>query len=106
LSAPDAALRTLPRKIIWTLLATRPILFVGFSMSDPFFSKTLDLVRRDFILTDEPAHFSIMPYDVDLAATAGVIDPANAHEQAKEKGICLPPSLHVFRWESGWIGEA
>lgn len=94
LSAPDGALRTLPRKIIWTLLATRPVLFVGFSMTDPFFNKALELVRNDFILTDEPAHFSIIPYDVDLAATAGVLDPAAAHEEAKHKiRQTLPPWL-------------
>lgn len=85
LSAPDGALRTLPRKIIWALLATRPVLFVGFSMRDPFFRKTVDLVRKDFILTDEPAHFSIMPYDVDLGATAGVVDPTVAHEEAQSR---------------------
>jgi hypothetical protein len=85
LTAPDAALRTLPRKIIWTLLATRPVLFVGFSMADPFFNKTLELVKNDFILTDEPAHFSIVPYDVDLAATTGVLEPSVAHEEAKQR---------------------
>ncbi|MBI2221019.1 MAG: SIR2 family protein [Acidobacteria bacterium] len=94
LSAPDAALRTLPRKVIWTLLATRPVLFVGFSMTDPFFNKALDLLRSDFVLTDEPAHFSIIPYDVDLTATAGVLDPAAAHEEAKQKfRERLPPWL-------------
>ena len=49
LSSANADLRTLPRKIIWTLLATRPVLFVGFSMADPFFTKTLELVGGDFI---------------------------------------------------------
>lgn len=94
LSVPDAALRTLPRKIIWTLLATRPVLFVGFSMRDPFFNKALDLVKRDFILTNEPAHFSIMPYDLDLAATAGVVDPTVAHEETKDRiRATLPRSL-------------
>ena len=85
LSAGTAELRTLPRKIIWTLLATRPVLFVGFSMTDPFFNKTLELVEGDFILTDEPAHFAIIPYDVDLKATAGMLDSAVAHEEAKRK---------------------
>ena len=85
LSARDAELRTLPRKIIWTLLATRPILFVGFSMTDPFFKMTLELVESDFILTDEPAHFSIIPYQVDLEATAGMLDPAIAHEKEKQR---------------------
>ena len=85
LSARDAELRTLPRKTVWTLLATRPVLFVGFSMTDPFFNKTLELVRSDFILTDEPAHFAIIPYDVDLNATAGMLDSTVAHEEAKRK---------------------
>ena len=61
------------------------MLFVGFSRTDPFFNKTLELMKSDFILTDEPAHYSIVPYDVDLAATAGVLDPAVAHEEAKQK---------------------
>lgn len=95
LSAPDGALRTLPRKIIWTLLATRPVLFVGFGMTDPFFNEALELVKSDFILTDEPAHFSIIPYDVDLTATAGVLDPAVAHEEAKEKIRTRLPSWLV-----------
>lgn len=103
LSTPDAALRTLPRKIIWTLLATRPVLFVGFSMTDPFFSKTLELVKNDFILTDEPAHFSIIPYDVDLAATAGVLDPSVAHQEARQRiretlpGWLVPIFYHAPR---------
>ena len=91
LSGPDGDLRTLPRKVLWTLLATRPILFVGFSMTDPFFNSTLKLVKDDFILTDEPAHFSIIPYDVDTAATAGVVDPSVAHEEAKKKIQTLLP---------------
>jgi hypothetical protein len=103
LSAPDAALKTLPRKIIWTLLATRPVLFVGFSMTDPFFNKTLELVKNDFILTDEPAHFSIIPYDVDLMATAGVLNPSVAHEEAKQRiretlpGWLVPIFYHAPR---------
>jgi hypothetical protein len=84
-STPDVALRTLPRKIIWTLLATRPLLFVGFSMRDPFFNMTMDLVRKDFTLTNEPAYFSIIPFDVDLSATAGLVDPTIAHEEEKER---------------------
>ena len=85
LAPPGAELRTLLRKTIWTLFATRPVLFVGFSMRDRFFNRTLELVESDFTLTDEPAHFSIIPYDVDLAATAGVLEPAVAHEEEKQK---------------------
>ena len=94
LSAGNAELRTLPRKIIWTLLATRPVLFVGFGMNDPFFNKTLELLGGDFILTDEPAHFAIISYDVDLTNTAGMLAPAVAHEEAKQRiRDALPPWL-------------
>ena len=85
LSTPAPELRTLLRKTIWTLFATRPVLFVGFSMRDPFFNRTLELLENDFTLTDEPAHFTIIPYDVDLAATTGVLDPTVAHEEEKQK---------------------
>ena len=85
LSSADAELRTLPRKIIWTLLATRPVLFVGFSLTDPFFTRTLELVAGDFILTDEPAHFAIIPYDVNLTDTDRMLTPAAAHKQATRK---------------------
>ena len=84
-SEGDAGLRTLPRKVIWTLLATRPVLFVGFSMTDPFFNATLRVLENDFVLTDEPAHFSTIPYDVDLTATEGVREPSVAHEEEKQR---------------------
>lgn len=84
-SAGDAGLRTLPRKVIWTLLATRPVLFVGFSRKDPFFDQTLKLLESDFVLTDEPAHFSTIPYDVDLADIGEVREPAVAHEEEKQR---------------------
>ena len=82
--AGDVGLQTLPRKVIWTLLATRPVLFVGFSMTDPFFNETLSLLASDFVLTDESAHFSIIPYDVNPAATIGR-GPVAAHEEEKRK---------------------
>ncbi len=80
----DVGLQTLPRKVIWTLLATRPVLFVGFSMTDPFFTETLRLSANDFVLTDESAHFSIIPYDVNPAATSGRGAVA-AHEEEKQR---------------------
>lgn len=93
-ASANPELRTLPRKIIWTLLATRPVLFVGFSMTDPFFKRTLELVEGDFILTNEPAHFAIIPYDVNLTDTAEMLSPAVAREEKKRKlRDELPPWL-------------
>ena len=82
--ARDVGLQTLPRKVIWTLLATRPVLFVGFSMTDPFFHETLRLLGSDFVLTDESAHFSIIPYDVNPTATIGRGALA-AHEEEQQR---------------------
>jgi hypothetical protein len=47
-STPDAALRTLPRKIIRTLLATRPVLFVGFSMTGSVLQQGLGACEERF----------------------------------------------------------
>jgi len=89
----DSSLRTLPRKVLWTLLATRPVLFVGFGIEDPFFSAVLHLLRNDFLLTDEPAHLVITHYDVD-PATLGILEPHVAHEEAMNRiRAKLPPGL-------------
>jgi hypothetical protein len=90
---PDEYLRTLPRKVLWTLLAMRPVLFVGFGMQDPFFNAVLDLLKSDFLLTDEPAHLVITHYDVD-PATVGILEPHVAHEEAMKKiREKLPPGV-------------
>ncbi len=92
-SQPDAYLRTLPRKVLWTLLATRPVVLVGFGMEDPFFNAVLHLLRNDFLLTDEPAHLVITHYDLDPAAV-GIVEPHVAQADAMDRiRAKLPPGL-------------
>ena len=55
-------LDTIHRKVIWSLLTMHPILFVGFSMDDDFFMKTLEIVQKDFDLDRDPVHYAIMGY--------------------------------------------
>ena len=60
-------LDTLHRKVIWALLAMHSLVFVGFSMTDPFFLSMLEIVQKDFALDDDPVHFAIMGYEFDLS---------------------------------------
>jgi hypothetical protein len=60
-TAEKAVLDSLHRRVIWALVAMHPILFVGFSLSDPFFNGVLRIVNRDFHLGNKRTHFAIMP---------------------------------------------
>jgi hypothetical protein len=50
----------LRRKLLWALLATRRIVFLGFSMSDPYFLKMLDFVKVDLSTYNAETHFLIL----------------------------------------------
>jgi hypothetical protein len=50
----------LRRKLLWSLLATRRIVFIGFSMSDPYFIKMLDFVKDDLSTHNSETHFLIL----------------------------------------------
>ena len=51
---------TLHRKFLWAVLATRRVVFVGFSMKDPYFNKMLESVSNDLWRWGRPVHFAIM----------------------------------------------
>lgn len=57
----NAPLDSLHRKVIWSLLVMYPVLFVGFSLSDPFFMPMLEIVRRDLKLDGDSHHYAILP---------------------------------------------
>ena len=50
---------TLHRKLLWAVLATRQVVFVGFSMKDPYFKKMLESVSNDLWRWDRSIHFAI-----------------------------------------------
>ncbi len=56
---------TLHRKILWAVLATRRVIFVGFSMDDPYFNKMLEIVGKDLWVWNKPIHFAIMSIPSD-----------------------------------------
>ena len=51
---------TLHRKLLWAMLATRRVVFIGFSMTDPYFNKMLETVSADLWRWDKSIHFAIM----------------------------------------------
>ena len=54
-------LHTFHRKVVWSLLTTRPVVFIGFSLEDPAFQRMLQFVREDFELPpNPPAHFAVL----------------------------------------------
>ena len=51
---------TLHRKLLWAVLATRRVIFVGFSVEDPYFNEMLETVSVDLWRWDKSIHFAIM----------------------------------------------
>ena len=51
---------TFHRKLLWAVLATRRVVFVGFSMEDPYFNKMLEIVSTDLWGWNKSIHFAIM----------------------------------------------
>ena len=51
---------TFHRKLLWAILATRRVVFVGFSMEDPYFNKMLEIVGNDLWVWNKSIHFAIM----------------------------------------------
>ena len=51
---------TFHRKLLWAVLATRRVVFVGFSMKDPYFNKMLEIVSADLWGWNKSIHFAIM----------------------------------------------
>ena len=52
--------RTIHRKLLEAVLATRRVVFVGFSMEDPYFNKILEIVSADFWGWNKCIHYAIM----------------------------------------------
>ena len=60
---------TLHRQLIWSLFATRRMVFVGCSMDDPYIKRLLDTVARDLWEFDQPIHYAILPLDKKILAS-------------------------------------
>ncbi len=58
---------TLHRKLLWAVLATRRVVFFGFSMNDPYLSEMLEIVSEDLWRWDKSIHFAITSISPDSA---------------------------------------
>jgi hypothetical protein len=47
-------------RLLWAVLATRRVVFVGFSMEDPYFKKMLEIVSTDLWGWDKSIHFAVI----------------------------------------------
>lgn len=48
------------RKLLWSLLATRRLVFVGFSLNDQYFQRMLEYVKEDLATYNSETHFIIL----------------------------------------------
>ena len=51
---------SLRRKVLWSLLATRRVVFIGFSMTDPYFKKMFEFVSDDLSTYRFDIHFLVL----------------------------------------------
>ena len=73
----------LHRKLLWTVLATRSVIFVGFSMTDRYFEEMLKIVCADLWLWNKSVHFAIM----SISPENTEISKVNTGKLKREYGI-------------------
>lgn len=59
---------TLHRLLVWSLLATRKMVFFGCSMDDPYIKVFLKMVARDLWEQGQKSHFVVLPINNEQAA--------------------------------------
>ncbi len=74
---------TLYRKLLWAVLATRRVVFIGFSMKDPYFNKMLETVSADLWRWDKSIHFAIM----SISSTNAENSKTRADGLRREDGV-------------------
>jgi hypothetical protein len=63
--AQNVILNSLHRKVLWTLFATHPLVFVGFSLQDNFFVHMLRVIREDFELGSDLTHYALIGFTTE-----------------------------------------
>lgn len=58
---------TFQSRLIWALLATRSVVFIGFSMADPYFNYLLQVVTKDLWEWNNANHFAVLGISTDDA---------------------------------------
>lgn len=74
---------TTHRKILWSLLATRRVLFIGFSFSDPYFKRMLEYVSEDLHTYNLANHYLVLR----VTASSKDRDFLRARELKRKYGV-------------------
>lgn len=67
---------TLHRKFLWSVLATHRVIFIGFSLMDPYFNNMLKIVSDDLWIWDKPIHFAIMSISPETTKASKTLQKA------------------------------
>jgi SIR2-like domain len=71
------------RKLLWALLATRRVVFIGFGMSDPLITGILNFVSSDLWRWDKSIHYAVMAITPQNAEWSKI----RARELRRELGV-------------------
>ncbi len=74
---------SLYQKVLWALLATKRLVFIGFSFDDPYFKIVLASNARDLWRFDLPIHFAVLP----ISSKSRETDKENALKLKSDCGI-------------------
>ena len=69
--------------MLWAVLATRRVVFIGFSMEDPYFDNMLETVSTDLWTWDKSIHFAIM----SISSKDAEIQKINLKDSATKYGV-------------------
>ena len=72
---------TLHRKLLWAVLATRRVVFIGFGMKDPYFKRMLETVAKDLWRGNKPVHFAIRDISPEKTETLKAREEAEKLKQ-------------------------
>lgn len=82
-------------RLLWAVLATRRVVFVGFSMEDPYFEEMLKIVSEDLWTWNKSTHFAIM----SISSKDAEVSKDNAERLNNKYGVSTvfyenPDNLH------------
>ena len=82
--AVERGLWTLHRKLLWALLATRRLVFIGTSLDDPYLNRLLEMVAGDLWNWGQTIHYLVSPLDERTIARQ-----QSDQDRFSKYGICV-----------------
>lgn len=79
--------KPIQKSILWTILSTRQVIFIGFGMEDAYLTRMLSSVCEDLWNFDQKQHFAIMPFNKDKIEDQKKIIPFNKNKREEQKTV-------------------